>query len=81
MAKFEIPKFRYLFQDLSGEVQACTRKPCPIDYEWRRGGEYSFVEYGEENKNWRDTLIDLDVDDYEFEDGILRRIENDTTKN
>ena len=30
---------------------------------------------GKENPNWRDTLIDLDKDDYEFEDGILRRIE------
>ena len=81
MAKLEIPKFRYLFQDDGGEVQVCTRKPLPADDEWRCGGEYSSVEYGARNPNWRDTLIDLDVDDYEFEDGILRRIENDTTKN
>ena len=75
MAKFEIPRFRYLFQDLFGMVVACTKKPTPMGYEWRSGGEYSVIEYGAKNSNWRDTLIDLDKDDYEFEDGILRRIE------
>ena len=75
MAKFEIPRFRYLFQDLFGEVQSCTKKPTPMGYEWRRGGEYSFIECGARNPNWRDTLIDLDVDDYDFADGILWRIE------
>lgn len=75
MAKFDIPKFRYLFQDLFGDVQACTKKPYPTEYEWRHGGEYHYIAIGETNHNWRDTLIDLDVDDYEFEDGILRRIE------
>ena len=75
MAKFEIPRFRYLFQDLFGEVQACTKKPTPMGYEWRSGGEYSFIECGARNPNWSDTLIDLETDDYEFEDGILRRIE------
>ena len=30
---------------------------------------------GNRNKNWRNTRIDLETDDYEFEDGILRRIE------
>ena len=73
--KLDIPKFRYLFQDLFGEVQACTKKPTPMGYEWRSGGEYSFIECGARNTNWRDTLIDLETDDYEFEDGILRRIE------
>lgn len=75
MAKFEIPKFRYLFQDSYGEVQTCTKEPSAYGYEWRNGGEYSFIEYGKPNPSWRDTLIDLENDDYEFEDGILRRIE------
>ena len=42
--------------------------------------QHLFYRNGQAKQNWRDTLIDLDVDDYEFEDGILRRIENDTTK-
>ena len=46
-----------------------------MGYEWRSGGEYSFIECGARNPNWRDTLIDLDVDDYDFADGILWRIE------
>ena len=40
-----------------------------------------FIEMGKRNKKLARHIIDLDVDDYEFEDGILRRIENDTTKN
>lgn len=76
MAKFKIPKFRYLFQDISGGVVACTLKPKDKCCEWREGGDYTAIKLGKENPNWRDTLIDLDNDDYEFEDGILRRIEN-----
>lgn len=75
MAKFDIPRFRYLFQDPFGEVQACTKRPSAMGYEWRNGGEYSFIGNGTRNTNWRNTLIDLDKDDYDFEDGILRRVE------
>lgn len=82
MAKFEIPRFRYLFQDEDGDVWHCVTKPVPESYgNWLKGGLYKPAYSGKENPNWRDTLIDLDVDDYEFEDGILRRIENATTKN
>ena len=80
MAKFEIPKFRYLTQDGNGEVWAHTAIPyCGVNAkEWYCAGNYGLHKLagsGEENTNWRDTLIDLDKDDYEFEDGILRRIE------
>jgi len=76
MAKFEIPKFRYLFQDEDGDAWSCLTKPVPNDCgDWLGGGLYKLVGSGKENPNWRDTLIDLDVDDYDFEDGILMRIE------
>lgn len=82
MAKFDIPKFRWLFQDEDGHVWFCINEPSDKDEDWMScGGMYFHVIEGKENPNWRDTLIDLDVDDYEFEDGILRRIENATTKN
>lgn len=76
MAKINT-KIRYLCQDLNGGVHASlSGKPKIIADQWFDCDMYYFEE-GEENQNWRDTLIDLDVDDYEFENGILRRIEND----
>ena len=75
MAKFEIPKLKWLFQDENGVVQVCTIKPTAVGYVWRRGGEYISVTVGKTNTNWRNTLIDLETDDYDFENGILRRIE------
>ena len=75
MAKFDIPVFRYVAQDANGKINFMTRNPRIHGYEWL--GDDNFVQYvaGKENLNWRDTLIDLNKDDYEFEDGILRRIE------
>ena len=81
MAKINT-KIRYLCQDLEGGVHSSIDEP-EIDKEcdgWINCSIY-FIQRGKKNTNWRDTLIDLDVDDYEFENGILRRIENDTTKN
>ena len=78
MAKFDIPRFRYLFQDQIGDVLACTKKPVIDDRlnQWIKGGMYYWPNNVPRfNENWRNTLIDLDKDDYEFEDGILRRIE------
>ena len=76
MAKFDIPRFKYLFQDEDGDIWFSMKIPHPENYgDWMGGGLYSHAEHGKGNADWRDTLIDLDKDDYEFEDGILRRIE------
>lgn len=76
MAKFEIKKFRWLFQDMNGDVWNGTEKPYYVENDhWGCGGIYDYKSNGDVNFNWRDTLIDLDKDDYEFEDGVLRRIE------
>ena len=75
MAKINT-KIRYLCQDLEGGVHCGIYEP-KIDKEcdsWINCSIY-FIQRGKENQNWRDTLIDLDVDDYDYEDGILRRIE------
>ena len=67
-------KIRYLCQDLDGAIHASIEnKPYPKDG-WIYCDMY-YIRSGKKNQNWRDTLIDLDVDDYDFEDGILRRIE------
>ena len=80
MAKLNT-KIRYLCQDYNGAVHASINTRPIIknidtvdNAEWLECDFYSF-DYGKVNPNWRNTLIDLDVDDYEFEDGILRRIE------
>lgn len=79
MAKFNIPSFKYIFQDECGNVWASTEEPTNKDETQFLGARtyqmLSKEHEGKENPNWRDTLIDIDVDDYDFEDGILRRIE------
>jgi len=77
MAKLDIPKFRYLYQDEDGAVIATTVdiKPFKDRNFWYRQDGVMKISNGNRNKNWRNTRIDLETDDYEFEDGILRRIE------
>ena len=81
MAKINT-KIRYLCQDLNGGIHASMESNKPIfkNNEWFNCDIY-YIDDGARNIDCYDTLIDLDVDDYEFEDGILRRIENATTKN
>ena len=74
MAKLNI-KIRYLCQDYNGAVHASINtRPIIKNDEWFECDIY-YIYDGKENPNWRDTLIDLDVDDYDFADGILWRIE------
>lgn len=80
MAKFDIPKFRYLTQDGDGEIWMHVELPYigVNAKEWYCSGGSELVKHHSEannNPNWRDTLIDLETDDYEFEDGILRMVE------
>lgn len=81
MSNFEIPKFRYISQDLDGGVYASTSKPRLANHGeptcWIDGGSYFMLYSNEiaENSNWQNTLIDLETDDYTFENGILSRVE------
>ena len=81
MSKFEIPKFRYLWQDLYGAVFVSTHTPrinCRgVPTGWIGGMTYHCLVPGDEveNPNWQNTLIDLETDDYTFENGILSRVE------
>ena len=74
MAKFDIPRFRYLFQDSSGDIYFCTNQPQNLGEGFYNGGSYYYIP-GTTSQKCKTTLIDLDKDDYDFEDGILRRIE------
>ena len=75
--KLDIPKFRYLFQDLDGEVIATVQDTSVARdrWYWNRPESHFIVSGGKMNSNWRNTRIDLETDEYEFEDGILRRVE------
>ena len=74
MAKLNT-KIRYLCQESDGGVHASVNiKPTIKNDEWFECDIY-YIYDGKENPNWRDTLIDLETDDYDFENGILRRIE------
>ena len=76
--KLDIPKFRYLFQDKDGVVVAAIKNTRPLKGHifWDRGHtKLIVIANGNRNKNWRNTRIDLETDDYEFEDGILRRVD------
>lgn len=76
--KLDIPKFRYLAQDANGDVWSHEYMPYIsfIGSYANRGDYYYHKDLKvKPNKNWENTLIDLETDDYEFEDGILRRIE------
>lgn len=74
--KLDIPKFRYLAQDFNGNVFSFVEMPYINECAWYGANPFYFHDVQtEKNKNWQNTLIDLETDDYEFEDGILRRIE------
>lgn len=74
MAKLNT-KIRYLCQDKDGGVHASiSSKPIIRHEEWFECDIYHIYD-GKENPNWRNTLIDLETDDYDFADGILWRIE------
>ncbi len=73
MAKFNL-NIKYLCQDRDGNIHVSINKPKIMHNEWMNCDWYFFAE-GNYNEDWINTLIDLGTDDYEFEDGILRRIE------
>lgn len=70
---------RYLAQEKNGLIFSHKGKPYVgiKSNAWINDWGYGVVvkDNLKNNDNWRNTLIDLETDDYEFEEGILRRIE------
>lgn len=85
MTKLTIPRLRYLAQDADGNIFAYASIPCIANdacdgyevelWEYPANALMFYIVKGITNPNWRESLIDLDTEDYEFEDGILRRID------
>ena len=75
MAKIKLPKFRWLCQGIDGHVWISVAKPYIYCGHWIAAT--MIYETGKPNPNWRDTLIDLKADNYDYTDGILTRIEKE----
>lgn len=75
MSKLDIPVFKYLAQDEEGDIFCYVEEPIGQDDYWLSDNHIGYMAEGKQNPDWQKTLIDLEKDDYEFEDGILRRIE------
>lgn len=71
------PDYKWIAQDADGAIWFFNTKPEPegafdafyaeSDSDSKRAGT------GKRNPNWRDSLIDLEKEDYEIVDGILER--------
>jgi hypothetical protein len=72
-----IPRLRYLAQDEDGNVYVYENMPKAANelgmYSAR--GLMTHITEGKPNTNWQESVIDLDTDEPEFEDGILRKID------
>lgn len=64
--------YRWVAQDARGEIWKFQLEPTANTI---HNGFYTgeFVEKGKPNPDWRDSLIDLETEDYEIVDGILIR--------
>lgn len=75
-------KWKWIAQDAEGRVCKFLEKVVPVNgyLFWEKYPEkYKVVqEHGERNPNWKDTLINLETEDYEIVDGILKRLPRKT---
>lgn len=68
------PDYKWIAQDTNGEIyRFFAVKPWEGLTAWINGGKYDLLETGKPNPNWRNSLIDLEKEDYEIVDGILVR--------
>ena len=67
--------YRWVAQDARGEIWKFQLEPTAntIHNGFYTGGDNEFVEKGKPNPNWRDSLIDLEKEDFAIVDGTLIR--------
>lgn len=70
-------KYKWIAQDADGAIWSFSIKPEPERafnaFYAASDSNNKRVEVGNHNPNWRDSLIDLEKEDYEIVDGILVR--------
>lgn len=72
------PDYKWIAQDANGEIWKYTKKAPRLCKEIWQNKDFLLstamtVANGDPNPNWRDSLIDLEKEDYEIIDGILVR--------
>lgn len=72
-------KWKWIAQDSDGQVSKYKKEP-QYDYSFwgANGSDYKFIGNKEENPNWKETKINLETEDYEIVDGILKRLPRKT---
>lgn len=68
--------YKWIAQDARGEIWGFQLEPAANVIHngfYTNGGDNEFVERGKPNPNWPDSLIDLEIEDFEIVDGILTR--------
>ena len=69
-------KWKFIAQDKDGDILFYDAKPSLMQ-SWiffPNGEDLKLVEKGKPNPNFKETLINLETEDYEINDGILTRI-------
>ena len=65
---------RWIAQDADGEIyKFFEKKPYAYEMSWLNMGRWDKIEEGNPNPNWRNSLIDLEKEDYDIVDGTLIR--------
>lgn len=70
------PDYKWIAQDADGAIWGFQLEPAANVIHngfYTSVGDNEFVEKGNPNPGWRDSLIDLEKEDYEIVDGILIR--------
>ena len=72
-------KWKWIAQDADGKVHKYDHYlPDPDRWNFMTKGLFKRVYEGKLNTNFKDTLINLETEDYEINDGILTRIPRKT---
>lgn len=69
-------EYKWIAQDKDGKIFKFQTKPQAYVTKWFYGG-HNFYQYGKENSNWENSLINLETHDYKIEDGILMKVEKE----
>lgn len=71
-------KWKWIAQDEDGEIYKFGVEPTSNDCAFVSGGIWKLVKIGKQNPNFRETLINLETEDYKIKNWILTRIPRKT---
>jgi hypothetical protein len=72
-------KWKWIAQDSNGKIYKFNNRPKLCDWGFMEDEEgLKLIKEGKPNPNFKDSLINLETEDYEINDGILTRIPRKT---